>query len=349
MNQNQENNKKNPFIQDFFEISSKISTFFIISIYICGFLALNAFFYKYNIVDVDLINSNYLVVGSLFILYITTYGIFAGRSIILGKVWLQQQIELLNKTKHRNINSFFVFTHSIIETIFMHCMAVAFFSIYAFTQNGSIIFYLFLMFAFLIKYPLDVFNLDIKFPFVFLIIDTIIKLIAIWVFFHFSTNEQLTIVFLTFFGFSLYINFVLDSFERYKINRDRIIFTTIYSIIFFLGSAVLFGTTIYGNISKKIGGGQSIPVEVSVNKNISKSLSLNIDTTIYGNYIYLSKENLYIKIKDNVYILPRQSINWLKFKEQKFKNISSIIENVLDNNKSKSTNQKSNKSLERNI
>ena len=231
----------------------------------------------------------------------------------------------------------------------MHCMSVAFFSIYAFTQNESIIFYLFLMFAFLIKYPLDVFNLDIKFPFVFLIIDTIIKLIAIWVFFHFSINVQLIIVFLTFFVFSLYINFVLDSFERYKINRDRIIFTTIHSIIFFLGSAVLFGTTIYGNISKKIGGGQSIPVEVSVNKNIYKSLSLNLGTTICGNYIYLSKENLYIKIKDDVYILPRQSINWLKFKEQKFKNVPSIIENILDNNKSKSINQKSNKTLERNI
>lgn len=33
MSQNQGNNKKNPFIQDIFEISSKISTFFIISIY----------------------------------------------------------------------------------------------------------------------------------------------------------------------------------------------------------------------------------------------------------------------------------------------------------------------------
>jgi len=343
MENNQKDNTINYSIQNIFEIGTKISTFFVILLYICGLLILNAFFYKYSIVNVDLINSNYLIVGSLFIFYIATYGIFAGRSIILGKIWLQQDIELLNKTKHQNINSFFAFTHSIIETIFLHCMSVAFFSIYAFAQNESIIFYSFLMFAFLIKYPLDVFNLDIKFPRIFLLSDTIIKLIAIWVFFHFSTNMHLTIVFLTFFGFSLYINFVLDSFERYKINRDRIIFTTIYSIIFFLGSAILFGTTIYGNISKKIGGGQSIPVEISVNKNIYKSLGFNIDTTIYGNYIYLSKENLYIKIKDNVYILPRQAINWLKFQEQKPENITHFIKNILDKNQSK---QEPNKTLE---
>lgn len=324
-----------PSIQNIFEIGTKAFAFFVGLIYVCGFLALNAHFYQYGVVDIGLANPDYLVVGSLFILYLATYSVFGGRSIVLVKSWLQQQIDLLNDTKPRSINSFVAFIHSLLDVTFLHCLSAAFFSIFAFGQYESFMFYFVLSIAFLIKYPLEAFwNVDLKYPFFFLMMDIAIKAIAIWAFFYFSTSTELIQVFIAFAGFSVYINFVLDGFERYKINRDRILFSIIYSAIFFLGAAVHFGAVAYGDISKKIGGGQSIPVEISAPDHIIKSLGIEQNETLHGDSIYISKENIYLQFESGTYVLPRESLYWLKFKEQEDKNVSSIIINVLDANKS---------------
>ncbi len=318
-------NNKTPSIQDIFEIATKISVLFAGLIYVCGFLALNAHFYQYGIVDFGLASSDYLVVGSLFILYIAVYGVSGGRSIVLGKTWMLQQIDLLNSVKPRSINSFVAFIHSFLDVIFLHCLSAAFFSVYAFGQYESFMFYLVLITAFLIKYPLEAFgNLDLKYPLFFLIFDITIKVVAIWAFFNFSVSTEMIHVFITFAGFSVYINFVLDSFERYKINRDRILYTVILSTIFFLASAVHFGAVVYGDISKKIGGGQSIPVEISVSENIIKSLGIEQNKTLHGDFIYSSKDNIYIQFGSGTHVLPRQSVHWLKFKEHEDKNTSFI-------------------------
>lgn len=322
-------------IQSSIEITAKIFALFATLIYVCGILALNAHFYQYGIVDLGLASSDYLVVGSLFILYIATYAVFGGRSVILGPSWLKNQIDLLNDARPRKINSIVAFTESILNAVFLHCLSAAFFSLYAFGNYESFLFYSVLIIAFIIKYPLDTFGINLKYPFFSLIIDIVIRSVAIWVFFYYAQSMQLIHVFLAFLGFSFYINFVLDGFDRYEINRDRIIFTIVYSVIFFLGSAVYFGAAIYGDMSKKIGGGQNTPIEISASENIIKSLGMEQNKTLHGDAIYISNDNIYIEFENSTYVFPKQSVNWIKFKNNEEKNLTSVVKNILDINKSK--------------
>lgn len=295
--------KENSFFQNIINFGGKISALLLGLIYICGFLVLNSHFHRYGISDLGLTNSNYLIAGALFILYIATYALFGGRSIVQLKKWMAEKIEYLPKNRFHTINSFIAFIHSNIELVFFHCISAAMFTLYAFENNEAIGFYIALALAFLIDYPLVIFKFDIKYPVMYLLIDIIIKVSAIIVFFILSSSSKLTLIFFLFAIFSLYINFVIDQFERYKITRERIIFTIVYSFIFFLGSSVAFG----------------------INKQTIGNLSENYGDSILRNVFYLSNENIYYIEKNETIVLPRSAILWMKFPQKENNSVVNIF------------------------
>lgn len=259
-----ENQDRASIIQDFIDTGAKLSALLLGIIYVCGFLTLNSYFFKYGVIELGIASSDYLIAGSVFVLYLVTYGIFGGRAIVFMKSWMGKHIVLIREKHSSPLVPIIPFLYSFVDLAFFHCLSAAFFSSYAFGQYETAQFYSVLVIAFIISYFLDTTNIDIKYPLTTTIIELITKSFAVYSFFNLSTSLNMFIVFATFVAFSFYINLVLDQFERYKVSRDSVVFTFIFSAIFFLGSAVTFGAAIYGNISKKIGGGKSIEMEIGI-------------------------------------------------------------------------------------
>ncbi len=293
----------------------KVSAVFLGVIYLCGFLTLNSHLYKYGVVDLGIASTEYLVAGAVFVLYLTVYGILAGRSIILSKRWLGQHIDHLKERNAPAVSPLIAFIHMFIELAFFHCLSAALFSTFAFGQIESLGFYAVLSFVFILSYSLDTSNWDVRHPFAHLIVDGILKLIAVFSFFYLSSGINIYIVFMAFLGYSIYINLVLDSFERYKLTKDRIVFNLGYTAIFILLSAVTFGSYVYGNISKKIGGGKPLEMTIDLHEDSFMRHPCSINLPIVGEVVYSTQDNVYIQIENDTLIIPRSSVKWMSFHE----------------------------------
>jgi len=173
---------------DFF---GKISAVFFGLIYLCGFLTLNSHLYKYGVVELGIASTEYLAAGAVFVLYLTVYGIFAGRSIILSKHWLGQHIDHLKARNAPSISPFIAFVHMFIELAFFHCLSAALFSTFAFGQIESFVFYAVLSLVFIVSYGMDTSNWYVRHPFAHLIIDGLLKLIAVFSFFYLSSGSKI--------------------------------------------------------------------------------------------------------------------------------------------------------------
>ena len=293
----------------------KVSAVFLGIIYLCGFLTLNSHLYKYGVVELGIASTEYLVAGAVFVLYLSVYGIFAGRSIVLSKHWLGQHIDYLRERNAPAISSLIAFVHMFVGLAFFHCLSAALFSMFAFGQIESVGFYAVLSLVFIVSYGLDTSNWDVRHPFARLIIDGFLKLIAVFSFFYLSSGSNIYIVLAAFFGYSMYINLVLDSFERYKVTKDRIVFNLGYTAIFILLAAVTFGFSVYGKVSKKIGGGKPLEMTIGLNENSLDNHPSKFTSPIAGKVVYSTQDNVYIQIEKDTLIIPRSSVNWMSFHE----------------------------------
>jgi len=310
----------------------KTSAFFLGVIYLCGFLTLNSHLYKYGVVELGIASTEYLVAGAIFVLYLAVYGLFAGRSIVLSKHWLGQHIAHLTKINAPAASPQIAFVHMYIELAFFHCLSAALFSTFAFGQIESVGFYAVLSLVFIISYGMDTSNWDIRHPFAHLIIDGLLKLIAVFSFFYLSSGMNIFTVFIAFFGYSMYINLVLDSFERYKVTKDRVIFNLGYTAIFFLLAAVSFGSSIYGNVSKKIGGGKPLEMTIGLNKNSLENYPSKVASPIVGEVVYSTPDNVYIQIKKDTLIIPRSTVKWMSFQKGDDEKLFELINKVKGDN-----------------
>lgn len=306
----------------------KVSAFFLGIVYLCGFLTLNAHLYQYGVVELGIASTEYLVSGAIFVLYLAVYGLFAGRSIVLSKNWLGQNIAQLREVSASAYSPLIASVHMLIVVVFFHCLSAALFSTFAFGQIESIGFYAVLSLVFIIGYGMDTSNWDVRHPFAHLIIDGVLKLIAVISFFFLSSGINIYIVFIAFFGYSLYINLVIDSFERYRVTKDRIVFNLGYAAIFILMAAVSFGSTIYGNVSKKIGGGKPLEMTIGLNDNSLESYPSKVEYPIIGEVVYSTPDNVYIQVEENTLIIPRSSVKWMSFQEVNSDTLINLINNL---------------------
>jgi hypothetical protein len=290
-----------------------LSAIFLGTIYLCGFLTLNSHLYKYGVVELGIASTEYLVAGAIFVIYLVVYGLFAGRGMVMSQRWLEEKIEHLKESGTPAVSPLVVYIHLFIEMVFLHCLSAALFSIFAFEQVESAGFYAVLSMVFIISYAMDTSNWDIRHPFAHLIIDAVLKLVAVFSFFYLSSGINIYVVFAAFAGYSFYINMVLDSFQRYKITIERIGFHLIYTAVFLLLVAISFGSGVYGNISKKIGGGKPLEMTIGLQPNSIGGYPEELKLPIVGNVVYSSTDNVYIKIEETTLVIPRSSVQWMRF------------------------------------
>lgn len=293
----------------------KMSAVFLGIIYLCGFLTLNSHLYKYGIIELGIANTEYLVAGAVFILYLAIYGVFAGRAIVMSKQWLGDHIAHLREVGAPAISPHIAFAHMFIELTFFHCLSAALFSTFAFGQIENVGFYAVLSFVFIVSYAFDTSNWDTRHPFAHLIIDAALKIVAVFSFFILSTGDNLDTVFIAFAGYSMYINLVLDSFDRHRITKDRIVFNIGYAAIFFLLAALTFGSSVYGKVSKKIGGGKPLEMAIGLKPDSLEKHPGEIKSPMTGEVVYITRDTVYIKTKESTLIIPRHSVKWMSFQD----------------------------------
>ena len=213
------------------------------------------------------------------------------------------------------------------------------FSLYAFGDTETVGFYTALTGIFIVSYILDITNIDVHFPFTDTLINSILKLGAIYIFFCLSSNIYMWIMFFIFNAYSFYINLALDSFDRRGTSKDRLIFFAVYSAIFFLGSSVIFGTLFYDQVSRRIGGGHPVKVEISVDQTKLKSLVEEYGLPFTGELIYANTDSIFIKINAKVIVIPRSYISWIRYEMKEEQELINSLKSLFiifinnDNNK----------------
>lgn len=105
----------------------------------------------------------------------------------------------------------------------------------------------------------------------------------------------------------------MDRFDRFQITREWVIYTFVGSFIFFLGSSISFGTWVYGDISKKIGGGKSIQMEIGIDEKQIGKLGDKYQSSIVGEVIYTSNDNVYINVKGETVVIAKKAVQWMRF------------------------------------
>lgn len=221
------------------DVTVKCFAVFMGAMYVCGFLTVNSHLGRYGVFNLAITDINYILAGASFTFFIFSYVLFGGRGIVFGKKWMSEDIELLIRKGSPPISAPLAFIHSLIDVPFLHCLSATLFIGIAIDQGQSFWFYCILITISMISYTLDISNFDIKRPFVHIIIDGVLKAVAIITYFLLSSGSLPILIFIIFSLFSFYINFVLDGFERYRVTMDWLFSSTVYSIIYFLLAANL--------------------------------------------------------------------------------------------------------------
>jgi hypothetical protein len=304
--------------------------------YISGFLVFNAYLNRFGITEFDIVNSRYLIPGAIFIFYLVCFYLFAGRNIVLVKKWMGDDIKQLLGTGAHPFWGFIAFIHSYVHFAFFLCISSALFSSIAFSQSETYMFYGVLMIAFIFSYSFDITNLDVRYPKVNLIFQFIFKIPAVFVFFYFQETTKLTLLFFSYFTIAIYINFVLDHLERYKLTADRLGFSAMHAVIVILVYAVLFGSIFYGDISRKIGGGEAISTSIGLSENLTKFLSSDLEikgNIIEADILFISNNHIFIETNGKTFRISEKDIEWFEVHRPKSKVYPSIIKRAHEEKK----------------
>ena len=296
------------------DLAVKSSAALLGTVYVCGFFTLNSHLYEHSVVNLGIARADYLTAGASFALFIVTYALLGGRGIVLRKQWLDKERDRLKKRCAPQISALLARIHSFIQLAFLHCLSAAFFSDVAFRPSEISGVSGVLLAAFLISYSLrDISNYAVKRPFAHLIIDSILKLLTIIAFFLLVSSFKPITILITFITFSAYIKLVLDGFERYGITTDRLVYSVAYSGLFFLLAAISFGAVVYGDVSRKLGGGESLSVEIALDRRSVGFMENQIKEVLHGNVVFSTSTEIYVNVEDETIALPRRSVLWMRF------------------------------------
>ena len=285
--------------------------------YLAGFLVLNAHLGKRGIFDFSLANSRYLIAGVLFIAFIVFWYLFAGRAIIFAKKWIDEDIDSATECGLGPIWHFVILVSAFVRAGFFTCISAAFFSLTLLGSAEPKEFLIYLIAFFLIAYPWDFLNFDHRFPRANQVFGLATRAVGILVFFKTVNSSSPAMgVFLHFVGISIYVNLVLDSFDRFKITGDRFTYHIIYSAVFVLLSSSMFGWSHYEHIKSAFGGGQLQKVEIMIGDqtvgNGLKDMGFEVPPAFKANLVHENQQEFIVEIEGQTIRLSRKTVAGFK-------------------------------------
>lgn len=268
------------------------------ALYVLGFLVLNANLAKNGIVDYEFVDARYILSGAVFAFFLICFYLFAGRTVVHTPRWLGDDIKHYQNLGLGRKWHLVIFIHSLVYAAFACCLSAALFSMMAFGNREAAFFYTILGCAFIVLYAFDTTNRDLNYPRIHLVVSLVIRLIAVIAFF---ANQETGMLGKTF-GLTLalfcFINLALDTITRHGATADRLSFSGVYGIVMLLTVATAFGTTIYGQVSSKIGGARPQNVLVALTKDTIASLPPNLVSgtppLVPGKLIHQTEQYLYL-------------------------------------------------------
>ena len=285
--------------------------------YLAGFLVLNSHLGKRGIFDFSLANSRYLIAGVLFIVFLVIWYLFAGRSIIFAKKWIDEDIESAIELGLGRSWHIIIQLSAILRVVFFTCISSAAFSV---TISGSAKpreFLIYLLALFLIAYLSDFLNFDRRFPRAYLIFEPASRAVGILVFFTTVASDSPTMSVIVHFAImSVYVNLVLESFDRFKITIDRLTFHIIYSAVFVLLSSSIFGLWHYEHIKPAFGGGQLQVVEIMIGdqtvRNGLMNMGFEVTPSLKANLVHENQQEFIVEIEGQTIRLSRKTVAGFK-------------------------------------
>lgn len=241
-------------------------------LYASGFLVLNSNLARSGILDVEFVNARYLLAGLSFLFFIVCFYLFAGRAVLFTPTWLKEDLAWVNRSGRKPFWSIVALIHSLITALFFCCLSTVFFTSIAINNAEFKSFYAVLIGSFFITYTLDVTNFDVKFPRFTTIVKIIIELIALYVFFSLDWSDVTNTVFIIYASIFMFLNFAIDGVARYKKTADRLIYNGMYVVICVFIAAIGYGTTLYGQVSSKIGGARPEFVLLGISAEAQQSI-----------------------------------------------------------------------------
>ena len=289
-------------------------------LYASGFLVLNSYLARFGILDIDFFNPRYFLAGATFVLFLVCFYLFAGRAVLLGQKWFQQDVERISKGSSSQFWTVVIFVHSFIHCIFFCCLSAALFTSLAIGQDESFVFYAGLSVAFFFTYTFDITNLDVKFPKLCEVATMILKVFAIYAFFAYVNTGVMLIVFSTYFALFFFINLVKDVFNRYRTTPDRITFTGIYAAVFLIFTAAAYGNLFHGKVSTKLGGARPQSVSIVLSEEARQSLPIFVEASeskaLEGALIHLTPSYTYMTISGHTIRLRANDVVALMLKPE---------------------------------
>lgn len=268
-------------------------------VYVSGFLVLNSNLAKSGILDVEFINARYLLAGLSFLFFLACFYLFAGRAVLFTPKWLREDLEWINSGGPKPFWSIVALIHSFITALFFCCLSTAFFISIAINNVEFGSFYAVLICSFFIIYTLDVTNVDIKFPRFSKVVKIIIELIALYMFFSLDWSGVIAAVFIIYASIFVFLNLVIDGVARYKKTADRLIYNTLYMVVCIFTAAIGYGTTLYGQVSAKIGGARPQVVLLGISAEAQQSLPSSFERAsrqfFEGNLVHQTTSYVYIE------------------------------------------------------
>lgn len=271
--------------------------------YVAGFLVLSSSLYLRGVYDYEYANTQYLLAAANYLFFVFCFYFFSGRSIFFVKRRLNEDFAKINSEKIRPFYSFAVVVHSYVSMPFLLCVSSAIYTSIAISTIETQSFSEALFVAFALTYAIDHSPLHRKLPLVSEIVQIAIEVYAIKVFFSNLEFGYLMVVTLVYLFYALYVNLVMDKFERYKSTTEQICSQGVYTVFFFLIGATVFGSLIFSNISHRMGGTKRQSIILTLSADSLSSLPHNatmIDNgKISTELIYQNDKYTYVNISNS--------------------------------------------------
>ena len=255
--------------------------------YFLGFIVVNSFLAKYNFFSINLLNTDYLVAGTLF-------------SLIFGILIFS--IFVSNKNPDTLTDDVYDFLIPALFRVFIISACISFFTIPQDIELEHEIRIANLICIFFIPF-VALFNT----PYIVKRLNRNVRWILIFIYIL-STNFYIFLIFqscrafmiLTIFcgiGVLLLLSEILDK-KYYKVQAVSIILSLVVI-------ASLFGSLVYENIPKKYGGGKPYKTTLLINESKSKYLieTLDFDTTLFFNTEILFETKTEFLVKEDSLVL----------------------------------------------